>query len=243
MKAAKERGKGPNLKTKELKKALETASLSKEGIDYAVEQVESVIAKFSLKENPLFNKVLSVFRDVAKFVGLAKEGDHSWSGEAPKSGYEKVQRGVAKASAEQISVEKSIDFTFAINPESKFQKKYTVESTGTDGQPKRVKVDDATESVMDDQLIAWFAKNKWKNEDGFVYELNEKGQIKKDASGKPVKADPETVKSRISSEETGFKKFAQDANESLQMSVHSQDYVASKQEVITPKAGQSMSGG
>lgn len=243
MKAAKERGPKVKLKNSEVKKLFETSSLTKEGMDYAVEGLEKFIKQTGLTEDSMFKKALAIFSDVAERLGIINADGNWWSGAKQSSGFQKEQQGLANASVDKINVEKPVTFNFAVSNDSEFIKNYTV----PDNKGKPGLVDGSTEEAMDKQLRAWLAKNNWKTgDDGIIYELNDKGKVKTDDSGKPVKADPEEFKSKIEDPATGFKAFAQKANSSLQISTQERDYATQRAVEKAPgpsqEAGQSFSG-
>ncbi len=198
---------------------------------YAHDNLKEILVKSGLINDAGYKKALDIFRENANFAELMQAGGDCWLGRVPLTGFQRLQEGLAKASAAEINVEKPIIVDFAISKESNLIKAFSV-----DGKP----LDASAEASMNKQLLAWLASDKNPeskdeaakyqvvNQKGvlYVFDQTELDKIKKGQNGKPERADPEAIAKMFVDQKHGFAQYVQKANNQAQLIVHGHDYAA-----------------
>jgi hypothetical protein len=217
MKAKKESPLTHKVTEADLKKLMATSGSTAEGASYACQQFENYVKRAGAAAESIYKKAVDVVEKFAKYVGLAASGGdgREWSGKKPATAFQSIQQVLANECAHEIDVKDPIKFAFAVSDKAEFLKLFTAGGK---------KVDAQTQAGLDQQLTNWLAKNKWKNIDGVIHELNDKGKVKTDANGKPELADPAAIKKKMEDNNGGFKQFAEKAIPSLSLSVQERDY-------------------
>jgi hypothetical protein len=202
-----------------------------EGAWYAHDNLKEILTKSGLINEPRYEKALDIFRENANFAELRQSGDAHWLGRIPLTEFQRVQEGLARASAAEINVEKPIVVDFAISKES-----YLIKAFSADGKP----LDAFNEEKMNKLLLGWLASDKnLESEDEaakytvvnhngvlYVFDKNQEDKIKKGLGGVPERADPEAMAKMFVDPKHGFAQYVQKAKDQAQVTVHEHDYAA-----------------
>ena len=192
----------------------------------AAEHLHEVLRQ-RLKQEKVLEKsgpLLDAVQKYAEYVRFKHENPgKAWSGDIQSvqmTDFEKWQTELARISGSEI-VELNVLLDFAVSDKSEFIRGYSSE-----GQP----LQKASGAAMDVLFNAWLAGQQMISKDGVLYESTEKGEIKKDANGQPVKADPEVIKKLLSDEMKGFPNYAEQRKEGVKVTAQGHPYTAPAQE-------------
>lgn len=179
--------------------AMSVAETSIEAADYLVTQFKQLLTDAKMLDK--YGDILQKVEDFAKYTKFKLlSNSQPWLGQsAAPSDFKNMQANIAidevkKLESLDVGAEKEITFDFAVHDQtSEFQRGCSVrqEALGS----------------FDKLFNAWLAEKNLRSTESTLYETTENGQIKQDAQGKPVKANPEEVKKLINDPEQGFAKY------------------------------------
>ncbi len=81
-----------------------------------------------------------------------------------------------------------------------------------------------TVDALDKLFNAWLAENYMISKGGVIYEGTKDGRIKQDEKGEKVRANPETLRNKISNKDAGFAHYVQKHNKSIHITVQEQPF-------------------
>ncbi|AHE65947.1 hypothetical protein [Legionella oakridgensis] len=209
-----------------LQKFMEVATTA-EAAKYGFDQF-----KERLQEAGVYNSSSKILEEMARFVYYreqqTKAAANPWSGEKLPTTIQQFQFNLATEAANQLSA-KSITFDFAVSNASELLRGYS-----SNGQ----ELDAATVDALDKLFNAWLVENNMMSKGGVIYEMDEKGSIKKDSAGNPVKADADKLRELISNSAHGFEAYVHNKNAEVAISSRQHAYPEQKvEEQVAAEAG------
>jgi hypothetical protein len=203
-----------------IKKAMEVATTP--------EAAEYLAARFLKKITSLGKELLKQGRPVWENIcewrdnvvlQYSSNGD-PWAGKLGVTDFQNLQQNLAQKAAEEISsdVKGNIRMDYAINDSSQLIRGYGAENPEEDEAVKN-KI-----GFFDKLFNAWLAAKNFISQDSTIYEGTEKGEIRRDAKGNPIPADPEKVRELINDSQKGYQKYLKDRG--IEAIIQQHDYPA-----------------
>lgn len=198
--------------------AMEICENSVEGAQYFASQAKSLFRQAPLSED-MRQAVLSKVEEFVKLVEWRLfSNTQPWSGAfTESSGFKNMQKGLAKEAASRLQNMLDLRLDVAISDNSEL-----LRGPSSGGEPMNP-------DAMDTLFNAWLAQHDVICKGSVLYEATEDGEIKKDAGGDPVKADPEKIRQLISDRQEGFAHYMED-NHLKSATVVQHDYAAVAQQ-------------
>ncbi|WP_133128650.1 hypothetical protein [Legionella nagasakiensis] len=186
-----------------------------------------------LQEAGVLDRSSKILEEMARFVYYreqqTKTSVDAWLGERQLSTIQQFQFNLAAEAAHHIS-DKSITFDFAVSDAAELLRGYS-----SNGQ----ELDAETVEALDKLFNAWLVENNMMSKGGVIYEMDEKGNVKKDTAGNPVKADAEKLKELIQDTHRGFEAYVHNKNDDVMVSTRQHAYPEQKvEEKVTAETEQ-----
>jgi hypothetical protein len=212
-----------------IKKAMELAT-SPETAEYLADRFlkrVTTLGKDLLEKGKPVWESLREWRDNIAFQ-YSGNGD-PWAGKLGVSGFKNLQENLAQKAVQEISsdVKGKVHMDYAISDSSQFIRGYGAENPAEDGVVKN-KIE-----FYDNLFNAWLAGVQIPQTDGSTINLISKNsiiyegiddQIRLDAKGNPIPADPEKVKELVKDRQKGYQKFLKDRG--IEVTTRQNDYPA-----------------
>jgi hypothetical protein len=169
--------------------AMDVAGNSVEGAKYLVTRFEEVLIKAKVLDQS--KELMRSVDDFAKYTEY-KLVSHAqpWSGQsAIQSGFQNFHDNLAQDAAKNLDrlsgkERKRITFAFAIDENAQFLRGFFAEGKALEANEVQ---------SLDILFNAWLANQGIVSKGGALYEADQKGQIKTDNAGQPIKADSNLI--------------------------------------------------
>ncbi len=194
--------------------AMRVAETSIEAADYLATQFKQILTDAKMLDE--YGDILQKVEDFAKYTKFKLlASSQPWLGQPPEaSDFKNMQANMAMDAVkdlESLSVgtEKEVTFDFAINNEtSEFLRGCSVQGKALE--------------AFDKLFNSWLAEKNLVSQGSTLHEATANGQIKRDAQGKPVKANPDEVRKLINDPDQGFAKYME--TKGIKVTSHEQEF-------------------
>lgn len=204
-----------------IQSAMEVARSSMDGANYLATQFEETIKAAKVWEQS--QDMMSAVNDFAEKISLlfTSRSSEAWSGQpVDSSRFKNMQTHIADDVMPQLdelsSTGKKLRMDVAINDEAQFVRGYAVDGEAMDNQ---------SIEVFDASFNAWLAENNLISKGSILYEIDQSGQIKRDAQGNELKVNVAKMKELMDDPQKGFAAYLN--RKGIEMSILQQEYPVS----------------